>query len=115
MCHIIIMYEISFYQQAPQEIVSLFSGSRQVVYGFVPNCLQATLKAKIGSKLVETMVSTSDLAVTKGKVSDPTTYRNCSVIIFWLCYYRLFTSWRPGLSSETGQKARWIVIEPNMR
>ena len=24
--------------QAPQEIFSLFNGSRQVVYGFVPNC-----------------------------------------------------------------------------
>ena len=45
------------------------------MYGFVPNCLQATLKAKIGSKQVETMVSTSDLAVTKGKVDDPTEYR----------------------------------------
>ena len=29
-----------FIIQAPQEIVSLFSGSRQVVYGFVPHCLQ---------------------------------------------------------------------------
>ena len=28
------------YIQAPQEIVSLFSGSRQVIYGFVPHCLQ---------------------------------------------------------------------------
>ncbi len=26
--------------QAPKEIVSLFSGSRQVVYGFVPHCKQ---------------------------------------------------------------------------
>ena len=26
--------------QAPHEIVSLFSGSRQVVYGFVPHCKQ---------------------------------------------------------------------------
>ena len=26
--------------QAPQEIVSLFSGSRQVVYGFMPHCKQ---------------------------------------------------------------------------
>ena len=56
------------YTQAPQEIVSLFSGSRQVVYGFVPHCTQATLRAKIGSKHVETMVSTTDLGKTKGKV-----------------------------------------------
>ena len=41
------------------------------MYGFVPNCLQATLKAKIGRKHVETMVSTSDLAITKGKVGSP--------------------------------------------
>ena len=54
--------------QAPQEIVSLFSGSRQVVYGFVPHCTQATLKARIGSKHVETMVSTTDLGKTQGKV-----------------------------------------------
>ena len=26
--------------QAPQEIVSLFSGSRQVIYGYVPHCKQ---------------------------------------------------------------------------
>lgn len=54
--------------QAPQELMSLFSGSRQVVYGFVPHCKQAALRAKIGSKEVETMVSTSDLGTTKGKV-----------------------------------------------
>lgn len=59
-----------FPSQAPQELVSLFSGSRQVVYGYVPNCNQATLKAKIGSKAVETMVSTSDLATTKGQVNN---------------------------------------------
>ena len=31
---------ITLSTQAPQEIVSLFSGSRQVIYGFVPHCLQ---------------------------------------------------------------------------
>ena len=56
--------------QAPQEIVSLFSGSRQVVYGFVPHCKQATLRAKIGSKHVDTMVSTSELGTTKGRVRE---------------------------------------------
>ena len=54
--------------QAPQELVSLFSGSRQVVYGFVPHCTMATLKARIGNKHVETMVSTADLGKTQGKV-----------------------------------------------
>lgn len=52
--------------------MSLFSGSRQVVYGFVPHCKQAALQARIGSKEVETMVSTSDLGMTKGKVSGVT-------------------------------------------
>ncbi|XP_065907778.1 protein mono-ADP-ribosyltransferase PARP4-like isoform X3 [Dysidea avara] len=61
--------------QAPQEIVSLFSGSRQVVYGFVPHCLQTTLKAKIGRKEVETMVSTSEMGITHGKVLHQLTAR----------------------------------------
>ncbi|XP_065907785.1 protein mono-ADP-ribosyltransferase PARP4-like isoform X2 [Dysidea avara] len=61
--------------QAPQEIVSLFSGSRQVIYGFVPHCLQGTLKAKIGRKEVETMVSTSEMGITHGKVLHQLTAR----------------------------------------
>ena len=36
------------------------------MYIFV--CLQATLKARIGRKTVETMVSTSEMGVTQGKV-----------------------------------------------
>lgn len=35
--------------QAPQKIDAIFSGRRLVAYGFVQNCLQATLKAKISS------------------------------------------------------------------
>nr|XP_034334282.1 protein mono-ADP-ribosyltransferase PARP4 isoform X4 [Crassostrea gigas] len=54
--------------QAPQQITALFSGSRQVVYGFVDNCYMATLKAKIGGQEISTVVSTSDLSVTKGKM-----------------------------------------------
>ncbi|KAL5457332.1 hypothetical protein EMCRGX_G034580 [Ephydatia muelleri] len=61
--------------QAPQEIFSLFNGSRQVVYGFVPNCTRATLKAKIGSKEVDTIVSTSNLAMTKGRTLHQLTAR----------------------------------------
>ncbi|XP_064404134.1 protein mono-ADP-ribosyltransferase PARP4-like isoform X3 [Halichondria panicea] len=61
--------------QAPQELVSLFSGSRQVVYGFVPHCTMATLKARIGSKHVETMVSTGDLGKTQGKTLHQLTAR----------------------------------------
>ena len=63
--------------QAPHEIVSLFSGSRQVVYGFVPHCKQATLRAKIGSKHVDTMVSTSELGMTKGRVGTGAMYNVC--------------------------------------
>lgn len=95
--------------QAPKEIVSLFSGSRQVVYGFVPHCkqvrrmahlavkcttcnsctvllllchfVQASLRAFIGNKEIKTMVSTSDLAVTKGRVREITYFyvTPCSV------------------------------------
>ncbi|XP_065927968.1 uncharacterized protein [Magallana gigas] len=54
--------------QAPQQITALFSGSRQVIYGFVDNCYMATLKAKIGGQEISTVVSTSDLSVTKGKM-----------------------------------------------
>ena len=35
--------------QAPRKIDAVFSGRRIVAYGFVDNCLQATLKAKISS------------------------------------------------------------------
>ncbi|XP_065826671.1 protein mono-ADP-ribosyltransferase PARP4-like isoform X4 [Oscarella lobularis] len=61
--------------QAPAEIVSLFSGSRQVVYGFVENCTMATLKAEIGGKEVSTMVSTSELSMTTGKILHQLTAR----------------------------------------
>ncbi|KJE92815.1 polymerase [Capsaspora owczarzaki ATCC 30864] len=54
--------------QAPAQIVSLFHGSRQIVYGFVPFCRMATLKARVDGMEVETMVSTHDLAVTKGRM-----------------------------------------------
>ena len=54
--------------QAPSQVTALFSGSRQVVYGFVDDCMQATLKAMIDGYEVSTMVSTSDLSITKGKV-----------------------------------------------
>ncbi|XP_078337991.1 uncharacterized protein LOC111100311 isoform X3 [Crassostrea virginica] len=54
--------------QAPQQITALFSGSRQVIYGFVDNCYMATLKAEIGGQEISTVVSTSDLSVTQGKI-----------------------------------------------
>ncbi|XP_056015621.1 uncharacterized protein LOC125677683 isoform X3 [Ostrea edulis] len=54
--------------QAPQQITALFNGSRQVIYGFVDNCYMATLRAEIAGQEISTVVSTSDLSVTKGKM-----------------------------------------------
>ncbi|KAK3097154.1 hypothetical protein FSP39_006899 [Pinctada imbricata] len=54
--------------QAPQQITALFSGSRQVVYGYVPNCLMATLTATIAGQEISTVVSTSGLNVSYGKI-----------------------------------------------
>jgi len=51
------------------------------VYGFVPHCKQATLRAKIGSKHVDTMVSTSELGMTKGRTLHQLTAR--AVIRDW--------------------------------
>ncbi|XP_062605824.1 uncharacterized protein LOC134267631 isoform X4 [Saccostrea cucullata] len=54
--------------QAPCRIPSLFSGSRQVVYGFVRNCTQAKLMANVDGQKFETMVSTTELNFTEGKM-----------------------------------------------
>ncbi len=54
--------------QAPLKINSLFNGRRQVIYGFVPNCLLATLKADIDGQEVSTVVSCPDLMITKGSI-----------------------------------------------
>ena len=35
---------------------------------YILTCMQATLKARIGRKIVQTMVSTSEMGVTQGKV-----------------------------------------------
>ncbi|XP_028417262.1 protein mono-ADP-ribosyltransferase PARP4-like isoform X3 [Dendronephthya gigantea] len=61
--------------QAPSQILSLFNGSRQVVYGFVPYCTQATLKAMINGKEISTMVSTSELSITSGSTLHQLTAR----------------------------------------
>ncbi|XP_022100686.1 poly [ADP-ribose] polymerase 4-like isoform X2 [Acanthaster planci] len=62
--------------QAPNNITSLFSGSRQVVYGFVPHCTQATLRANNEGREVSTMVSTHELSITQGKILHQLTARN---------------------------------------
>lgn len=67
--------------QAPRQITALFSGSRQVVYGYVPNCLMATLKANIAGHEVSTVVSTSDLSTTEGKILHRLTAR--AIISDW--------------------------------
>ncbi|XP_065065834.1 protein mono-ADP-ribosyltransferase PARP4-like isoform X2 [Rhopilema esculentum] len=54
--------------QAPKDVFCLFNGYRQVIYGFVPHCRMATLSAKIGDRELSTMVSTTDLNVTTGKI-----------------------------------------------
>ncbi|XP_032219397.2 protein mono-ADP-ribosyltransferase PARP4 isoform X2 [Nematostella vectensis] len=61
--------------QAPHDIVSLFNGSRQVVYGLVDNCTQASLTAEVDGRVVSTMVSTSELSITTGKVLHQLTAR----------------------------------------
>ncbi|XP_033122166.1 protein mono-ADP-ribosyltransferase PARP4-like [Anneissia japonica] len=61
--------------QAPGQITSLFSGSRQVVYGYVPFCSKATLRAEINGDEISTMVSTHELNVTEGKILHQLTAR----------------------------------------
>ncbi|XP_078585828.1 protein mono-ADP-ribosyltransferase PARP4-like [Branchiostoma floridae x Branchiostoma japonicum] len=67
--------------QAPNQIVSLFNGFRQVVYGYVPHCTQATLKAVINNREISTMVSTTELSITTGKILHQLTAR--AVIRDW--------------------------------
>ncbi|XP_078734304.1 protein mono-ADP-ribosyltransferase PARP4 isoform X1 [Lampetra fluviatilis] len=54
--------------QAPRMIRSVFCGTRLVVYGIVPHCTQATLHAIINNQEFSTMVSTSNLQITRGKM-----------------------------------------------
>ncbi|XP_060075894.1 uncharacterized protein LOC132555562 [Ylistrum balloti] len=61
--------------QAPNHIPSLFSGSRQVVYGFVPNCTQAYLKATVDNMEISTMVATTELNITQGEMLHQLTAR----------------------------------------
>ena len=41
-----------------------------MVYGFASHCRMATLNAMMGDRKLSTMVSTTDLNVTNGKVSS---------------------------------------------
>ncbi|XP_076466190.1 uncharacterized protein LOC143297656 [Babylonia areolata] len=74
--------------QAPRHITALFSGTRQVVYGFVPNCTMAFLSAVVGGQEVSTVVSTSPLSITSGLVVHRLTAR------------ALIQDWETGLLSD---------------
>ncbi|XP_052047314.1 protein mono-ADP-ribosyltransferase PARP4 isoform X2 [Apodemus sylvaticus] len=52
--------------QAPAWVPSLFHNDRLLVYGFIPHCTQATLRAIIQEKEFCTMVSTTELQKTTG-------------------------------------------------
>ncbi|KAH9525132.1 Protein mono-ADP-ribosyltransferase parp4 [Bulinus truncatus] len=67
--------------QAPKQITAMFNGSRQVIYGFVPNCTMATLSANISGQQVSTVVSTSELSITEGYLVHRLTAR--AVIRDW--------------------------------
>ncbi|KAM6416635.1 protein mono-ADP-ribosyltransferase PARP4 [Pluvialis apricaria] len=54
--------------QAPAQIQSLFNNERLLVYGFIPHCTQATLRAVINDQELETVVSTTELQKTTGTV-----------------------------------------------
>lgn len=56
--------------QAPTNIVALYAGQRQLVYGALGSgyCLKATLAGRLGEQPISTWVSTSDLAFTQGKL-----------------------------------------------
>ncbi|KAL3858028.1 hypothetical protein ACJMK2_012644 [Sinanodonta woodiana] len=61
--------------QAPSSIPSIFSGCRQVVYGFVPNCMQAVLHAEVNGQEISTQVSTAELNITNGQMLHQLTAR----------------------------------------
>ncbi|XP_070191086.1 protein mono-ADP-ribosyltransferase PARP4-like [Littorina saxatilis] len=74
--------------QAPRCITALFNGTRQVIYGFVPNCTMAFLSAVVGGQEVSTVVSTSDLAITTGQIVHRLTAR------------AIIQDWEAGLLSD---------------
>ncbi|XP_056417671.1 protein mono-ADP-ribosyltransferase PARP4 isoform X4 [Hyla sarda] len=61
--------------QAPANIQALFQNDNLLVYGFVPHCTQATLKAFFNDKEFENMVSTTELQKTTGTILHTLTAR----------------------------------------
>ncbi|CAN0221076.1 unnamed protein product [Lampetra fluviatilis] len=74
--------------QAPRMIRSVFCGTRLVVYGIVPHCTQATLHAIINNQEFSTMVSTSNLQITRGKA--------CSVMLHRLTAHAIIQDYEDG-------------------
>ncbi|CAN0290308.1 unnamed protein product [Lampetra planeri] len=74
--------------QAPRMICSVFCGTRLVVYGIVPHCTQATLHAIINNQEFSTMVSTSNLQITRGKA--------CSVMLHRLTAHAIIQDYEDG-------------------
>eukprot|EP00064_Thunnus_orientalis_P008537 superscaffoldBa00001022_g8560 len=52
--------------QAPKQLHALFNDCHTLVYGFVPNCTQATLLGNLSGQELKTMVSTSELQKSRG-------------------------------------------------
>ncbi|XP_075054979.1 protein mono-ADP-ribosyltransferase PARP4-like isoform X2 [Mixophyes fleayi] len=61
--------------QAPANMPALFFNDHLLVYGFVPHCTQATLKALINSEELENMVSTTKQQKTTGTILHKLTAR----------------------------------------
>jgi poly [ADP-ribose] polymerase 2/3/4 len=56
--------------QAPNELISLFSGQRRIVYGMIEGggyCTKATLHARINGRPISSCVSTSDMGFAHGR------------------------------------------------
>ncbi|XP_037095147.1 protein mono-ADP-ribosyltransferase PARP4 [Syngnathus acus] len=52
--------------QAPKQLHALFNNCHTLVYGFVPNCTQASLFGNLSGQELRTVVSTSELQKTRG-------------------------------------------------
>ncbi|XP_063807694.1 protein mono-ADP-ribosyltransferase PARP4 isoform X2 [Pseudophryne corroboree] len=61
--------------QAPANIQAVFDRDNLFVYGFIPHCTQATLKALIENKEIENMVSTTPQQKTTGTILHKLTAR----------------------------------------
>lgn len=72
-------------------IKALFNGRRVVAYGYMPNCTQATLKAKINGQELNTVVNCPDLCVTQGNVIHKLTAKS------------LIDDWQNGILFENDQ------------